>query len=202
MVYLTKRQKGVYDFLKSFIEENGYAPSVKELCDHFGKASLNTMHKHLLTLESKGLIRRDAKKSRSVELVEEHLKKKEIYDVPVLGSIKDGFPIKPSESVNFIKIPDILIKDCNIFVFIVEGNFLNSEFIKDNDYILIESKNNAENGDLAIIRIEEENLIVRKIFKKDNYYMLQSPIIGAEPQIKTEDELNILGIIKGVYRNY
>jgi repressor LexA len=202
MVYLTKRQKGVYDFLKEFIEEKGYAPSVKELCEHFGKASLNTMHKHILTLENKGLIRRDAKKSRSVELVEEHLKKKDAFEVPVLGYITDGAPIQPTESINFIKVPNLLLKDNNVFILIVKGNYLSSEYIKDNDNILIESRKYAENGDLAVIRTEGENIIVRKIFKKENYFMLQSPLLGVEPLVKKEEELNILGVIKGVYRNY
>ena len=202
MVYLTKRQKSVYDFLKSYIEENGYAPTVKEMCVHFGKTSLNTMHKHLITLEEKGLIRRDAKKSRSVELVEEFLNKREAFEIPVLGYVTEGAPIKPAESIAFVKVPNLLLKDSNMFILIVKGNFLVSECIKNGDYILVESRSFAENGDITVIRGEEENVYIRKIFKKDDYFMLQSPDQNVEPEIRKGEELQLLGTVRGVYRNY
>jgi len=202
MVYLTKRQKSVYDFLKSFIEENGYAPTVKEMCVHFGKTSLNTMHKHLITLEEKGLITRDSKKSRSVELVEEHLRKREPFEVPVLGYVTDGAPIQPSNSVSFVKVPDLLLKDSNVFIMIVRGDFLVPECIKNGDYILIESGKSYNSGALGVIRDLNDNVKIRKVFKKDNYLMLQ-PVKGdIEPEIVNEEDLNMLGLIKGVYRNY
>ncbi|MBU1626574.1 hypothetical protein KKB18_04320, partial [bacterium] len=109
---------------------------------------------------------------------------------------------KPTENVSFVKVPDLLLKNNNIFILIVRGNFLVSECIKNDDYILIESKNKAQSGEITIIRTEGENVIVRKLFKKDDYFMLQSPDQNIEPQIKKEEELNILGAIKGVYRQY
>ena len=70
MIAITKKQKEVFDFLKVYINKNGYSPSIKEICDHFGTTSLSTMNKLLSTLDKKGLIKKTPRKKRSIELVD------------------------------------------------------------------------------------------------------------------------------------
>ena len=70
MTLLTKKQKSIYDYLKEYIGKNGIAPSIKEICDHFGTTSVSTMHKQLMALEKKGYIRRIPKMGRAIELIE------------------------------------------------------------------------------------------------------------------------------------
>jgi len=202
MTYLTKKQKAVYDYLKEYIGENGYAPSIQEMCDYFGKASLNTMHKYVITLEEKGLLKRDRHKKRAIEIIKEETEKMDIFDIPMLGYITDGFPIKASEKITFIKIPEKLMKGTHTFVLKVKGNFLVGECIKDGDYILVESRNRAENGQIAIIRTEGENVIVRKVLKQKGHIMLQNAIPGIDPEIIEEKDLNIHGVILGTFRDY
>ena len=202
MTYLTKKQKAVYDYLKEHIEKKGYAPSVQEMCDYFGKASLNTMHKYLVTLEEKGLLKRDRHKKRAVEIVGEDTDKMDVYDIPMLGYITDGLPIIPSEKISFVKVPDTLIKGRHTYLLKVKGNFMVGECIMDGDFILVESRNRANNGEITIIRTENDNVNIRKIFRQKDYTMLHATAPGSNPQIIDEKELEIHGIVIGVFRDY
>lgn len=67
---LTKRQREVYDFIKAFIECMGYSPSFEEIGESLELSSLATVHKHISNLESKGLLKRDYNRSRSIELIQ------------------------------------------------------------------------------------------------------------------------------------
>jgi repressor LexA len=202
-MYLTKKQKAVYDYVKEYIDKNGFAPSVQEMCNFFGKASLNTMHKYLVTLEEKGLLKRTPYKNRSIELVEDPFNQHSIFDIPVLGYITDGLPILPSDSVKFMKVPEILMRGKHTYLLIVKGNYLVGECIMDGDFVLVESKNVADNGDLVIMRSSAENVTVRKVFKKKEYTMLQLNAPGMEPEIISNDtDLEVNGVIIGVFRNY
>ncbi|MFQ6112178.1 MAG: repressor LexA, partial [Nitrospinota bacterium] len=90
-MYLTRRQREIFEFIRDFIERRGYSPSIAEIGESFGLSSPATVHKHLQNLASKGLIRRDWNRSRAIELVEEE--RAEESEVPLLGLIAAGEPI-------------------------------------------------------------------------------------------------------------
>ena len=203
MAYLTKKQKAVYDYLKEYIENHGFAPSVLEMCEHFGKASLNTMHKYLVTLEEKGFLKRTPYRNRSIEILERNDEKKNAFDVPVLGYITDGEPIILLDKPDSIEIPEVLLKSKSLYALIVKGNYMITEGIRDGDYILVEPSNRIDNDALVILSNGREKVILRKIFKRKDYLMIQTTAPGTKPEIvENEKVLNILGVITGVFRNF
>ncbi len=95
-MYLTKRQKEIYQYLKEHIQTMGYAPSIMEICAEFNLSSPATVHKHLTHIEEKGLIRREQNLSRAIELVEEEMAA--FPEFQLLGHIMAGQPIEFTEA--------------------------------------------------------------------------------------------------------
>ena len=88
---LTRRQREIYDFIRDFVAENGYSPSLEEIGAHFGLASVATVHKHVHHLVEKGFLRKSWNRSRSVEPVPEHDKVADsMRSAPLLGTVAEG----------------------------------------------------------------------------------------------------------------
>ncbi len=100
---LTKRQKEILDFVRQFIDRKGYSPSMEEIADHFEIASLNAVFKHLAALESRGFLRRDANRARSIELPPRAASPVQV--LPLFGYVAAGRPIEAvtAEEVEMIK---------------------------------------------------------------------------------------------------
>ncbi len=201
MVYLTKKQKVVFDYLQEYITEKGYAPSIREMCKHFGKSSVNTMHKYLITLEAKGLIKRDAYRRRAVELVEREHKKVEAFDVPVMGNISDNAPIETLDKIEFVSVPGLYQNAMNTYFLKVNSNNLTGEYLLNGDYLLVDSRKKIENGEIAIIKTDKENVIVRKVFKEENHFLIHEISPFKSQNYIKEKELDITGVVIGVFRN-
>ncbi|MDP2815867.1 MAG: repressor LexA, partial [Rectinemataceae bacterium] len=106
---LTKMQKKIYDFIVSFMAKNGYAPSIVEIGEHFDLSSPATVHKHLVNLESKGLINRQKNLSRAIELPESELGVRRSVEVPLMGLIAAGSPIEAYPAEETISIPEDML---------------------------------------------------------------------------------------------
>ncbi len=140
-VYLTKRQKEIYEYLKEHIQSMGYAPSIMEICAKFNLSSPATVHKHLSHIEEKGLIRREQNMSRAIELVEET--PAALPEFPLLGHIMAGKPIEVIEAREMMSLmPDPSGKD--IFVLKVKGQSMIDDHIQDGDYVIVERRDRAE----------------------------------------------------------
>ena len=87
------KQKEIYEFIKQYIDEKEYSPTVREICSAVGLKSTSTVHGHLERLEKKGLIKKDAAKPRTIEIIENSLNRKEMISVPIIGTLTAGLPI-------------------------------------------------------------------------------------------------------------
>src|SRR5256886_16126634 len=105
---LTKRQKELLDFLRAYIAEHGYAPTLDEIGRHFALGSLATVHKHLTNLERKGRIRRLANHSRALELTEAPAAGASVA-VPLLGRVAAGAPIQAGAGAETLTPPQELL---------------------------------------------------------------------------------------------
>ena len=202
MVYLTKRQKEVYDFLIGFIRRYGYAPSIKEICDNFGSLSIAAMQKHLINLHQKGLIKRDPNKSRAIELIEDKPKDENQFEIQVTGYVSNNVPLQTFGEIKFVKIPEEMASKRYTYIFVVKGNYLANEGILDGDYVVLESREKAENGDIAAVLINKEYVTLRKILTIKDHIMLQSTNPKETPTIVEGDNYRIQGVVIGVIRNY
>jgi len=202
MVYLTKRQKQIYDYIVSQIKLHGYAPSIKELCDNFETSSLATMHKHLVNLAAKGLIKRQYNRSRSIEIIDRRAEDLNVIETPMLGNIAAGSPIEAIEDARSIGIPLELLRGRHTYVLKVKGDSMIDEHIMDGDFAVVESRTYADNGEIAVVLLDRENVTLKKVYRERGYVRLQPANPNLEPMILRDEDVRIQGVVVGVIRKY
>lgn len=195
------RQLEIYRFIKSQVKEKGYPPSVREICAAVGLKSTSTVHMHLENLEKNGLIKRDAAKPRTIEIVQESQNKKEMINVPIIGNIAAGTPILAVENIeDTFPIPiDYIKSDNQLFMLRVHGDSMVDIGVLDGDLSIIEKTNSAENGDLVAALIENEATL-KRFFKEKDHIRLQPENKTMKPIIVPD--CTIIGKLVGVYRQY
>jgi len=202
-MYLTKRQKQILDFLTEHIETYGYAPSIDEIRAHFELGSLATVHKHLLMLERKRVIRRERNQSRSIELVPTtDFNRGGVVRVPLIGTIAAGEPIEAIAEEERIELPEELLGAGRTYVLKVRGSSMIEEQIRDGDFVIIEERQTAENGQTVVALLNGTDVTLKKYF--DKRIRLQPASPGLEPIYvdKKKDSLQIQGIVIGILRKY
>jgi repressor LexA len=198
------RQFQIYEFIKTQIREKGYPPSVREICAGVGLKSTSTVHSHLEKLEKKGFIKRDASKSRTIEIVEKSISKstrKELVDIPIVGTITAGMPILAVENIEDVfPLPIDYVKNKEqLFILKVQGESMIDAGILDGDMSIIEQTNFAENGDIVAALIDNEATL-KRFFKEKNHIRLQPENESMSPIIV--DDCKIIGKLVGIYRRY
>ncbi|MDW8801931.1 transcriptional repressor LexA [Clostridium sp. A1-XYC3] len=195
------KQMEIYEFIKNQIRDKGYPPSVREICAAVGLKSTSTVHGHLERLEKKGLIRKDPTKPRTIEVIENSLNKKEMINVPIIGTITAGLPILAVENIEgtFPLAVDYIRSNKDLFILKVSGESMIDAGILDGDFSIIEKVNSADNGDIVVALIENEATL-KRFFKEENYIRLQAENKTMSPIIV--DNCEIVGKLVGVYRQY
>lgn len=196
---LSGKQRRVFLFLKEFIYDNGYPPSVREVCDAVGAKSTSTVHGHLIRLEKKGLIRRDPAKPRAIEILDEDAEaRSKVMSVPIVGQVSAGEPILAAENIEeYIPLPDWFVREENSFILTVKGESMIGAGIFDKDYILVRKQNYADDGDIIVALIEDE-ATVKRFFLENKKIRLQPENPTMSPIIL--DEVTILGKVTGLFR--
>ena len=204
-MYLTKRQKEILDYLTEHIEAYGYAPSIDEIRQHFGLGSLATVHKHLLTLERKRVIRREPNQSRSIELVPTtDFNRGGIVQVPLVGTIAAGEPIEAIAETEQIGLPEELLGPGRTYVLRVRGNSMIEEQIRDGDFVIIEEAQTADNGQTVVALLDGTDVTLKKYFDEGKRVRLQPANPELDPIYvdKGGDRLEIQGVVIGILRKY
>ena len=198
---LTKRQREILDYLGEFIQQNGYAPSLEEIGQRFGLSSLATIHKHLTNLEEKGCIKRTWNRSRSVELVQTRTTTRSMA-LPLLGYVEAGTPIEAIASDETIPVPENLIGKLDTYVLRVRGNSMLDEQIRDGDFLIVEDRKTAKDGEMVIALLNGSHVTLKKFYQENNIVRLQPADSKAKPILVKPDHLHIQGVIVGVIRKY
>jgi repressor LexA len=197
---LTKRQKELFDFLGGYLTEHGYAPTLEEIGTRFNLNSLATVHKHLTNLEQKGLIRRTWNHSRAIELVEQGRPCRAV-ELPLLGRVAAGRPIEALETADWIAVPEELVRRQNTFVLRVVGSSMVGDGILDGDYIVVEERPTAENGETVVATINGE-ATVKRFYRERGKIRLQPANDTMQPIIARERDIEIRGVVVAVLRKY
>ncbi|MBT8488273.1 MAG: transcriptional repressor LexA [Gemmatimonadetes bacterium] len=200
---LTKRQKEILDYIESFIDDQGYAPSFEEIAEHFGYSSLATVHEHLSNLERKGYIRKSYNESRSIELVS-HETDTPVLELPLLGSVAAGLPIEAVQDNETLAVPpDMVSRRRDNYVLRVEGNSMIEEQIRDGDYIVVQAQESAEDGQMVVALVSDEAATVKKLYREaGNRIRLQPANPTMQPIFADASDVRIQGVVVGVIRKY
>ena len=200
---LTKRQREILDYLASYTEEQGYAPSFEEIARQFNYNSLATVHEHLSNLERKSYIKRAYNESRGIEVLPSEAMPKSVV-LPLMGTVAAGMPIEAVQTHETIGVPeDFIRRGGNHYVLRVRGNSMIDEQIRDGDFVVVNGKQSADNGEMVIALIDGTSATVKKFYReKDGRIRLQPANEMMSPIFVHENDISIQGTVVGVLRKY
>ena len=201
-MYLTRRQKEILDFLDRHISRKGYAPTIEEIGEHFGLSSLATVHKHLTNLQKKGVVKRDWNRSRGLELVPTQVAVKAV-ELPLLGRVAAGVPIEAVASNETITVPEDFAGKRDTYVLRVRGDSMIDEQIRDGDFVVVEDRKTADNGEMVIALLRGTDVTLKKFYRDPGGRIRLQPANAAMQPIFVEpDQVQIQGVVVGVMRKY
>ncbi len=200
---LTKRQREILNFLSAYTEQNGYAPSFEEIARQFNYNSLATVHEHLSNLERKGYIKRSYNESRAIEILPSEVFPKAI-ELPLLGSVAAGIPLEAVQTNETLSVPDSFVSRAgNHYVLRVRGNSMIDEQIRDGDFVIINERRSADNGETVIALVDNTSATVKKFYReRDGRIRLQPATETMSPIYVHENDVTIQGVVVGVLRRY
>ena len=208
---LGKRQLAIYDFIKSYSDEHGYPPSVREIGTAVGLASPSTVHMHLKVLEEQGLIKRDSKKPRTIEVMGKQPSSNEsiatvtqdldanVIKLPLVGRVAAGTPILAEQNIeDTLALPTSIVGDASSFILRVRGESMINAGIFDGDYIVVKEQHEARDGEIVVALIDD-SATVKTFYRERDRIRLQPENDSMEP-IYVENPI-ILGRVTALIRS-
>nr|HRC80208.1 transcriptional repressor LexA [Sedimentibacter sp.] len=159
---LSDKQIQILKYIKDELTLRGYPPSIREICKAVGLSSTSSVHAHLNTLEEKGYIKKGTNKRRALELIDvddicSYMPKKEIINLPVIGTVTAGSPILAVENIeDTLPISIDFVGNKESYVLKVKGDSMIEAGILDGDFVIVNSQHNAKNGDIVVALIGDE----------------------------------------------
>jgi repressor LexA len=200
---LTPIQQKVFDFLKDFLGEKGFPPTLREIASHFGLRGPKGPQKTLNILERKGYIHKVPGGSRAIEILSfPTVRLNQILSIPIVGRVQAGEPILAIENIEgYMNLDRNLVSSGDVFLLRVQGDSMIDAHIQDGDFALVKPQPNAENGEIVVALIEDEATI-KRIFKKRDLIQLEPANSKMEPIVvkKGEKKITIVGKVIGIFR--
>ena len=195
-------QDKILAYIQTVIESRGYAPSMREIGEAVGLKSTSTVHGHLTRLEKRGLLHRDAMKPRAIGLNSENRQNPEITSsichVPVVGRVAAGSPILAEENTEAVlPLPAEFVGDGELFMLRVRGDSMINAGILNDDYIVVRSQPDAQNGEIVVALIDDE-ATVKRYYREGGHFRLQPENDYMEPILVPE--VTILGKVVSLLR--
>ncbi|MBN2738266.1 MAG: transcriptional repressor LexA [Spirochaetales bacterium] len=198
---LTDKQKQILEYIKLFITQNKYPPTVREVADHFKMTSRGS-YDHIKALEKKNFIRYNSKRYRTIEVIgsSDLIENESVKKVPILGSVAAGSPLFADENFDGeVELPACYCGSGQYFALNVKGDSMKDAGILDGDLAIIHHQPLAENGEIVVAMLEE-GVTLKRFYNEKNRIRLQAEN-SAYPPIYTMD-VRILGKLKCIIRRY
>lgn len=208
---LSKRQIAIYEYICAYTKERGFPPSVREIGAAVGLASPSTVHMHLKVLQERGLIRRDSKKPRTIEVVSDDSQptqklatvvqdaNNDVITLPIVGRVAAGTPILAEQNVeDSITLPTSIVGDSSSFVLRVRGQSMINAGIFDGDYVIVREQHDAHDGEIVVALIDESATV--KTFYRERDQIRLQPENDAMNPIYVKDAA-IIGRVTALIRS-
>jgi repressor LexA len=203
MPNLTKKQSQVFNFIKRFVRDEGYAPSYREIAEYFELSSPATAHQHVKSLIEKGVLSSGANRSaRNIEVIEPvESVSRHVAILPLAGLITAGEPIEAVEQKETISVPANFVTDQpNSYVLQVKGSSMIDDGILDGDYVVIERNNYPKNGEVVVALLNNSHATLKRFYKEEKRIRLQPANKTMQP-IFVRDVI-IQGVVRAVIRRF
>jgi repressor LexA len=200
LLSLTPKQLRVLTFIRDYTNARGYAPTMQELADEF-QVSKVTVFEHIAALQKKGYLRRARHKARSLQLSEQ-------IDFPderptrlrLVGTIAAGKPIEALEEREVLDLEELFVSPAETFVLRVRGDSMIDDRICDGDYVVVERRDTARDGETVVALLDEDEATLKRIYREPDGIRLQAANPNFPP-IRTK-HVRIQGVVVGVVRRY
>ena len=208
---LTFQQEKLLKFIIDYQKENNVTPSFDEMKDGLDLKSKSGIHRIVSALEERGYIKKLNNRARAIEIIknvnlidiESGKNKNNIISIPILGKIAAGLPIEAiSDNTNYIELPETLLKKGEYFILNVEGDSMIEAGIFDGDQVVIRKANDANNGEIVVALIDNNEATLKRIFKRGQQVALQPENSNYKTVIYGPDRIQIQGVLKHLIRSY
>lgn len=203
MKKLGDAQETIYRFIVSHQEQNGYPPTVREICDGVGLSSPSSVHRYLRLLSARGLLSGDPNKKRAYTVSNKSTASN--GPVPLLGKVAAGLPITAHENQeDAFPVPPMLLHhahESDAFMLRVQGDSMLNAGICDRDIIVVEQTVSPEDGDIIVARVDGEDVTVKRFFKRGDRIELRPENDAFSPMFFSSDRVEILGRVSGLMRS-
>lgn len=190
---ITENERKVFEFIKQRVEE-GYPPTVREICSEFGFKSTSTAHRYINSLTEKGFLEKGSKQNRAIRLVGSAGMR-----IPLVGTVTAGTPITAIEYVSeYINFQPARNYSNPLFALKVRGESMINAAILDGDIVVVEQTPYAENGEIVVALVDGDSATVKTFYKEDGHFRLQPENDTMDSIIV--DSVDILGKVVGVIR--
>ncbi len=198
---LTPRQKEILDFIRRYRQKNGVSPTQREICEEFGYSSFGTLQKHIRLLLDKGVLVRDWNKRRSLALAEED-RPVGAVEIPLAGRIAAGQPIEVEPEGESVAVPETLTRKGQNYVLRVNGHSMIDDGIHDGDYVIVNRREKAQNGEMVAALVNGEATLKRFYREPDGRIRLQPANERMSPIYAAEGDVKVQGVVVGLMRKY
>jgi repressor LexA len=198
---LTRRQREVFEFIKDFIADNGYSPSLKEIGAHFGLTSVATVHKHLAMLKQKGMIKKGRNRRRAIDISPDRDAPR-ASRLPLLGIVAAGRPVEAVENPETILVPQGMLGRKRCYVLSVRGDSMIGEHIQDGDFVIVEADESPAEGSLVIALVGGSDATLKRFYREKDRIRLAPSNPAMKPIYVKPEDLKIQGVVVGVMRKY
>ena len=197
---LTQRQQEVLDYIRNYIQEAGYPPTVREIGGAFD-ISEKGAYDHLRAIERKGYIRRASKKNRAIEILDYlPLNREEIVEVPIVGRIAAGEPLLATQNIEgTLPLAREMVGEEKLFALRVKGTSMIEAGIFNNDFVIVKQQSSAEQGEIVVALLDDEATVKR--FYRDNDHIRLQPENSTMNPILVKDA-KVLGKVVGLFRKF
>lgn len=204
MLPRTQRQKEVLDYITRFLAKHGHEPSYAQIARHFGVSSKATIAKHIAALEKRGLVKRQHEPGHfNLAVRFEESAADATCEVPLVGRIAAGLPIDAIQDIEMICVPRFLlgrVRPERIYALRVKGDSMIDEHICDGDIALIESRNEARDGEIVVALIDQARATLKRLFRRGQEVELRPSNAAVEPIRVHASRVEIQGIFRSLLR--
>ena len=193
----TVKQQQVLEIVRDMLVDRGLAPTLEEIGGQMGGISRVAVLDHLRALERKGAIRRKARESRAIEIIDPDYTPPK--GIPLKGTIAAGSPILEIEDPEDVMLEDYLGVQDDTFLLRVKGDSMIEDHIQDGDLVLIERSQTARDGETVVAVIEGETTL-KRLYREGPIVRLQPANERLDPTYVPAERLEVRGVLRGVIR--
>ena len=206
---ITQRQQDVLSYIGEYVEEKGFPPAVRDIAKRFNLASAAGVHKHIKALVRKGYLSKEELISRSLRVIRPNIparntREMQFAELPLAGYVAAGQPIEAVEQGGeYVTVPAALLsRPTGNYVLKVRGDSMIEECIADGDYVIMEPRESAENGEMVVALINGQEATLKRIYREAGRVRLQPSNAAMDPIFISDQDVRVQGIVVGIWRRY